>query len=228
MFLLEDFHFHFMVEQSLSCRILVIFNFIWTWYYLNDETETVYSLSYHLFKIDFRRFVKMRNKQLTSSNNYSYLSTLKHATDKKLICESSSFVFLINLWARSDFGYSYFFSLSLSLGAIAPQWVLSSSFMRFVFLDHTQRHTTVRRTPLDEWSARRRDLYLTTHNHHNRQTDRHAPGGIRTHNLSRRATVDLRLRPRGHWDRHWLQLYKNLKKKNFLYDSILHSFYWFL
>jgi len=23
-------------------------------------------------------------------------------------------------------------------------------------------------------------------------------------------------------------LYKNLKKKNFLYDSILHSFYWFL
>jgi hypothetical protein len=31
------------------------------------------------------------------------------------------------------------------------------------------RHTTVGRTPLDEWSARRRDLYLTTHNTH-RQT----------------------------------------------------------
>ena len=27
------------------------------------------------------------------------------------------------------------------------------------------------------------------------------PGGIRTHNLSRRAAADLRLRPRGHWDR---------------------------
>jgi len=27
------------------------------------------------------------------------------------------------------------------------------------------------------------------------------PGGIRTHNLSRRAAVDLRRRPRGHWDR---------------------------
>jgi hypothetical protein len=28
-------------------------------------------------------------------------------------------------------------------------------------------HTTLRRTPLDEWSARRRGLYLTTHiNHH--------------------------------------------------------------
>jgi hypothetical protein len=28
--------------------------------------------------------------------------------------------------------------------------------------------TTLSRTPLDEWSARRRDLYLTTHNTHNR------------------------------------------------------------
>jgi hypothetical protein len=32
------------------------------------------------------------------------------------------------------------------------------------------RHTTVGRTPLDEGPARRRDLYLTTHNSHNRQT----------------------------------------------------------
>ena len=38
-----------------------------------------------------------------------------------------------------------------------------------MFLDHTQRCTTVGRTPLDEWSASRRDLYLTTHDTHNRQ-----------------------------------------------------------
>ena len=37
-------------------------------------------------------------------------------------------------------------------------------------LDHTQRRNTVSWTPLGEWSARRRDLYLTTHNTHNRQT----------------------------------------------------------
>ena len=30
-------------------------------------------------------------------------------------------------------------------------------------------HTTFGRTPLDEWSARRRDLYLTIHNTHNRE-----------------------------------------------------------
>ena len=45
---------------------------------------------------------------------------------------------------------------------------MAFSFLRF--LDHTQRRTTVGRTPLDEWSVRRRDLYLTTHNTHNRQT----------------------------------------------------------
>jgi hypothetical protein len=49
-----------------------------------------------------------------------------------------------------------------------PTRVMASSFLRF--LDHTQRRTTVGRTPLDGWSARCRDLYLTTHNTHNRQT----------------------------------------------------------
>jgi hypothetical protein len=49
----------------------------------------------------------------------------------------------------------------------SPQWVRTSSFIRFI--DHTQRRSTVRRTPLDEWSARRKYLYLTTHNTHNRQ-----------------------------------------------------------
>ena len=49
-----------------------------------------------------------------------------------------------------------------------PTRVMASSFLRF--LDHTQRLTTVGRTPLDEWSARRRDPCLTTHNTHNRQT----------------------------------------------------------
>ena len=38
-----------------------------------------------------------------------------------------------------------------------------------MFLDHTQRLSTVGRTPLDDRSARRRDLYLTTHDTHNRQ-----------------------------------------------------------
>ena len=47
-----------------------------------------------------------------------------------------------------------------------PQGARASSFTRF--LDHTYRRTTVGRTPLDGWSARRRDLYQTTRNTHNR------------------------------------------------------------
>ena len=39
----------------------------------------------------------------------------------------------------------------------------------FMFLDHTQRCITVGRTPLDKRSARHRNLYLTTHDTHNRQ-----------------------------------------------------------
>ena len=42
---------------------------------------------------------------------------------------------------------------------------------------------------------------LPDNTQHSQQTNIHAPGGIRTHNRSRRAAVDLRLRPRGHWDR---------------------------
>ena len=86
-----------------------------------------------------------------------------------------------------------------------PTRVMTSSFLRF--LDHTQRRSTVSRIPLDEWSPRRRDLYMTIHNtQHSQQTNIHAPGGIRTHDLSRRAAADLRLRPSGHWDRLFFHL----------------------
>ena len=45
-----------------------------------------------------------------------------------------------------------------------------------MFLDHTQRRSTVGRTPLDEWSARRKDLYLTTHDTGNEQITMHSVG----------------------------------------------------
>ena len=50
----------------------------------------------------------------------------------------------------------------------SPPSAGASSFTRF--LDHTSRHTTVGRSPTDEWLALRRDLYLTIHNTHTRQT----------------------------------------------------------
>jgi hypothetical protein len=75
--------------------------------------------------------------------------------------------------------------------------VFGSSQMRFLY--HTQRRATVSRTPLDEWSACRRDLYLTTHNTHNRQTSM-PPVGFES-------TISAGERPQtyalGHWDRQY-------------------------
>jgi hypothetical protein len=90
--------------------------------------------------------------------------------------------------------FVYFFIIRRS----SPPWARASSFTRF--LDHTQRRTTVGRTPLDEWSARSQRS-LPENTQHLQQTNIHAPSGTRTHNLSRRAAADLHLRPRGQWDR---------------------------
>ena len=80
-----------------------------------------------------------------------------------------------------------------------PKRVMASSSLRF--LDHTRRRTTVGSTPLDEWSAHRRDLHLTTHNTHNRQISL-PPVGFEPTIPAGERPADLRLRPRGHWDRH--------------------------
>ena len=89
----------------------------------------------------------------------------------------------------------------------SPQWARASSFTRF--LDHTQRRTTVGWPPLDEWSARRRDLYLTTHNTHNRQIsmppvgfEPTTPAGERpqTYTLDRAATGTGKCNEILHWN----------------------------
>jgi len=62
----------------------------------------------------------------------------------------------------------------------------------------TLRHTTLGRTPLDEWSARRRPLHYNTQ--HSQETTSMPPCGIETHNPSKRSAADPRLIPRGHWE----------------------------
>jgi hypothetical protein len=57
--------------------------------------------------------------------------------------------------------------------------------------DTTLRHDTLSRTPLDERSARRRELYVITHNTHM------FPSGLETAIPSKRTGADPRLRPRG-------------------------------
>jgi hypothetical protein len=79
----------------------------------------------------------------------------------------------------------------------SPQWSRASSFTMFV--DHTKRCITVGRTLLDEWLARRRDLFLTKYITYNRQTS--MPPVRFELNLRRWEAADLRLRPLGHCER---------------------------
>jgi hypothetical protein len=71
----------------------------------------------------------------------------------------------------------------------SPARAMASSFTRF--LDHTRRRATAGGTPLDEWSARRKDHYLTTHN---RQTS------MPLWDSNPRSQLASGRRPRGHWN----------------------------
>jgi hypothetical protein len=103
----------------------------------------------------------------------------------KLFCSRAPF------WLRKitmDPNIPFFFN-----GSTAPWGPRPPHFSRLH--DHTFfRHSTLGRTPLHEWSARRRDLYLTTHNTYKRQTSM-PPAGFeptcewpQTHALDRAAT----------------------------------------
>jgi hypothetical protein len=64
--------------------------------------------------------------------------------------------------------WSFLTSCLFVCDVTAPSWPgppLSRGFYEI-----THNDAPVGRTPLDEWSARRIDLYMTTHNTHNRQT----------------------------------------------------------
>ena len=79
-----------------------------------------------------------------------------------------------------------------------PTRAMASSFTRF--LDHTT-------TQHSRWDSSGRVIGssqrpLPDNRKHTQQTNIHAPCGFRTHDLSRRAALDVLLRPRGHWDLH--------------------------
>jgi len=52
------------------------------------------------------------------------------------------------------------------------------------------------------WTSNQLVAETSTWRHTTLTTQKHAPGGIRTHNPGRRSAADLRLRPRGHRHRH--------------------------
>jgi hypothetical protein len=67
----------------------------------------------------------------------------------------------------------------------------------FFFLENTWRRATIGRTPLDEWSVRRRDLYLTTHNTHNRNPCPRRDSSSQSQQASGRRPTSYTIRPLG-------------------------------
>jgi hypothetical protein len=104
--------------------------------------------------------------------------------------------------------YHFFF-----LWRCNPTRVLASSFLRF-----SRSHTTTHHNRYDTsgWviSSSQRPLPANTQN--SQQTKIQAPGGIRNHDLSRRTAAELRLRPRGYWDRHII----SYKETEFPFDKL--------
>ena len=92
--------------------------------------------------------------------------------------------------------YQQWDNLNMSFFSQQPPVGWASSFTRF--LDHTNDAPQSVGLP---WTSDKLVAETSTWQHTTLTTDIHAAGGIRTHNLSRRAAADRRLRPRGHCDR---------------------------
>jgi hypothetical protein len=86
----------------------------------------------------------------------------------------------------------------LFLWRCGPTQDVASSLTSFLY--PTQRRTKGGRTLLVEWSVRCRDVYLTTHNSHNRQTSM-SPVGFEPTIPAGERPQTYALDTRGHWDR---------------------------
>jgi hypothetical protein len=117
--------------------------------------------------------------------NYLPLASLRISFFISCLCNSAESP---PLW------YYYYYLFIYFLWLYSSVWAMASVFWRF--RDHTRR-ATVGRTPLDEWLARCRDLYLTTHT-----TDKHPCPRWDSNPRSQQASwvVDLRLIVCSHWD----------------------------
>ena len=86
-------------------------------------------------------------------------------------------------------------------------------------LDVSRSHTT---TQHSRWDSSGRVISssqrpVPDNTRHSQQTNIHARGGIRTHDLSRGAAANLRLRPRGCWDRQCLCIHQQIAENIWSY-----------
>ena len=124
---------------------------------LNVEVYGGFSSHYRLAKWELRA----RAELLEST----YVTGVETTNTWKL-CSIRKWVY----FSRTLLTVLFFLSASQHIVGLYSQPFSGLLAYSFGFLDRTQRRATVGRTPPDEWSVRRRELYLTIHNTHNRQT----------------------------------------------------------
>jgi hypothetical protein len=94
-------------------------------------------------------------------------------------------------------GHKFHFILFFIFSYTAPQCGLWPPRSRGFLITHNDAPQSVELL----WTSDQLVAETSTWQHTTNTTDKHpCPGGIRTHDPSRKAAVDLHLRPRSHWD----------------------------
>ena len=134
---------------------------------------------------------------LITSAVIGYLGRISHSYCTVKVIKSFHFQFypskkLFNIWTN-NFLY-FFYGPAAQRGLWPPH-----SWWGFL-ITHNDAPQSVGLL----WTSDQPGAETSTWQHTTHTTDKYPcpPGGIRAHNLSRRAAANLRLRSRGHWDRH--------------------------
>jgi hypothetical protein len=166
-------------DACANCmRLCSVFSWLCVWLNYQCFRLTIFicpitCIKVKIFSCRNQRVHIFKDVQLYSCINYTdvFRSILWSSSGCCTVSSRPSHCARLTILTRSLRPYT---SLLLLLLAFTTHLrVLAFSFLRF--RDHTQWHTTVGRTPLDEWSARRRDLYLTN-TQHSQQTSMPAAG----------------------------------------------------
>ena len=143
----------FVIYQEKLLKVLKCYNFLWVQRRHNCSPAASFAncvMILYLLKMHLKTFLSI---PITQKCQILSCDTL--VTNERYI-----YIFFFSPWRYTTHSGCVYFT--------ALYRALASSRTRL--LDQTQRRVTVGRTPLNEWSVRLTDLYLTTHNTHNRQT----------------------------------------------------------
>ena len=149
-------------------------------------------------------------KKCVQFNNFIFyalgeISSLEMIRTKTILCYFHSYSDLRDdqkgrcVSMHSDI-YFHYYNQQIFFFAVALQ---PNACHDLLILEVSRSHTTTHHSR--QYSSGRvissSQIPLPDNTQHLQHTNIHAPGGIRNHDLSRPAAADLRLRPRGHWDR---------------------------